>query len=529
MTRKTKTGSKRPHFDAIDLEVLWSGLVTVVDEASYAILRTSMSKIVVEARDFGALLLDPEGALLISDAGVASKIGTNSIAARELLKQFPAHTLAPGDMLITNNPWWIMGHLNDVAVVAPLFHRGRLIGFAECMAHMTDIGGCLSGPPREVYEEGLIIPPIKIMNRGAENATFFDILRANVRVPDQISSDVRALISGCAVMQRKLTDFLLENGMPDLRRLGAAIVEQSRKTMSAAIRAHIPNGVYHGETAIEGAGTPLEIKVKVTSARGRLAIDFTGSSPQRNVGVNCTLVYTHVWSAYIIKSLLCPRLPNNEGTFSPIQVTAPEGCFLNPRFPAPVRLKSSSGHFVPDAIIEALQGVLSDRIIAESGNKFAVMFSGRNAAHRSFSESMFVMGGMGARARKDGLNCVSFPANSSNLPVEVLEASIPVLVHFKRIRRDSGGAGKWRGGGGQEFEFESTGELPLTVRASHGKLGVPPKGLLGGADGATGGIYLNGKEVPDKTPLALNKGDVLRLVTPGSGGMLPAAEQLREA
>ena len=173
--------------------------------------------------------------------------------------------------------------------------------------------------------------------------------------------------------------------------------------------------------------------------------------------------------------------------------------------------------------------MLTDRIIAESGNKFAVMFSGRNAAHRSFSESMFVMGGMGARARKDGLNCVSFPANSSNLPVEVLEASIPVLVHFKRIRRDSGGAGKWRGGGGQEFEFESTGELPLTVRASHGKLGVPPKGLLGGADGATGGIYLNGKEVPDKTPLALNKGDVLRLVTPGSGGMLPAAEQLREA
>ena len=525
MSGKSKANGKRPRFDAIDLEVLWSGLVTVVDEAAYAILRTSMSKIVVEARDFGALLLDPDGGLLVSDAGVASKIGTNSIAVRELLKHFLARTLSPGDMLITNNPWWIMGHLNDVAVVAPLFYRGRLIGFAECMAHMTDIGGCLSGPPREVYEEGLIIPPTKIMDRGRENATFFGILRANVRVPDQISSDVRALISGCAVMQKKLAEFLTEHGMRDLGLLGAAIVAQSRKTMSAAIRSHIPGGVYHGHTAIEGAGTPLEIRVAVKSDKGRLAIDFSGSSPQRDVGINCTLVYTHVWSAYIIKCLLCPRLPNNEGTFAPIRVTAPEGCFLNPRFPAPVRLKSSSGHFIPDAIVEALKDVLADRIVAESGNKFAVMFSGRNAAHRSFSESMFVMGGMGARARKDGLNCVSFPANSSNLPVEVLESSIPVLVRFKRIRRDSGGAGKWRGGCGQELELESTGDLPLTVRASHGKLGIAPKGLLGGEDGATGGIYLNEQEVPDKQPQTLKKGDVLRLVTPGSGGMLPAADR----
>ena len=522
MSLKRKAKASRPRFDAIDLEVLWSGLVTVVDEAAYAILRTSMSKIVVEARDFGALLLDPGGALLVSDAGVASKIGTNSIAVRELLKHFPARTLSPGDMLITNNPWWIMGHLNDVAVVAPLFHRGRLVGFAECMAHMTDIGGCLSGPPREVYEEGLIIPPTRIMDRGRENDTFFGILRANVRVPDQIASDVRALISGCGVMQKKLTEFLSEHGMQDLRLLGGAIVDQSRKTMSAAIRAHIPNGVYRGHTAIEGAGIPLEIHVTVTSQNGKLAIDFTGSSPQRTVGINCTLVYTHVWSAYIVKCLLCPRLPNNEGTFSPIQVTAPEGCFLNPRHPAPVRLKSSSGHFIPDAIIEALKDVLADRVIAESGNKFAVLFSGRDSAHRSFSEYMFVMGGMGARARKHGLNCVSFPANSSNLPVEMLESSIPVLVHFKRIRRDSGGAGTYRGGCGQEFELESTGDLPLTVRASHGKLAIPPKGLLGGEDGATGGIYLNETAMPDKQPLTLNKGDVLRLVTPGSGGMLPA-------
>lgn len=525
MSRKRQPASRkrrpRAKLSPVDLEVLWSRLVTVVDEAGYAILRTSMSKIVVEARDFGALLLDAEGRLLVSDAGVASKIGTNSIAGRELLKHFPRETLRPGDMLITNNPWWIMGHLNDVAVVAPLFYRGRLVAFAECMAHLSDIGGCLSASPREVYEEGLIIPPTRIMEAGRENETFFNLLKANVRVPLQISSDLRALISGSQVMQRELEHFLADTGMPDLTGIGSAIMAHSRKTMRQAIRAAIPDGIYRGETQIEGAGLPLEIKVRVTARDGELDIDFTGSSAQRDVGVNCTLVYTHVWSTYIIKALLCPALPNNQGMFTPIRVSAPEGSFLNPRFPAPVRLKSSSGHFIPDAIIEALQEVLADKLIAESGNKFAVLFSGRKADGLPFSEAMFVMGGMGARARKNGLHCASFPANSSNLPIEVLEASVPVRVHHKRIRRDSGGAGAYSGGCGQDFEFESLSDVPMTVRASHGKLGIPPKGLLGGGDGKTGAILLNGKPIPDKTPATVRKGDVMQLLTPGSGGMRP--------
>jgi N-methylhydantoinase B len=507
-----------PALSAVDLEVLWGQLVTVADEAAYAILRTSMSKIVVEARDFGVLLLDPAGRMLVCDAGVASKIGTNSIAARELLKFFPPETLAPGDMLVTNNPWWIMGHLNDVAVVAPLFYRNRLVGFAECMAHMSDIGGCLSAQPRELYEEGLIIPPVKIMERGRENDTFFTMLKANVRVPEQIASDMRALISGCEVMRRELSFFLAETGLADLQILGDAIIGHSERTMRAAIRAMIPEGTYRGHTQLEGAGQPLDIHASVTARDGNLDIDFAGSSPQQNVGINCTRVYTHVWSAYIMKCLLCPTLPNNEGTFAPLRVTAPEGCFLNPRFPAPVRLKSSSGHFIPDAIVHALQGALSERLLAESGNKFAVLFSGMHEDGQRFSESMFIMGGMGARLDRPGLDSRSFPANSSNLPVEVLEATVPVLVHHKRVRHDSGGAGLYRGGGGQDFEFESLSAIPMTVRASHGKLGIAPQGLRGGGSGKTGSITKNGESIPDKTPISLNKGDVVNLSTPGAGG-----------
>jgi N-methylhydantoinase B len=344
------------------------------------------------------------------------------------------------------------------------------------------------------------------MCEGRENETFFDLLKANVRVPLQIASDLRALISGCQVMQRELELFLSETGMPDLAQLGGTIVAHSRKTMRDAIRAAIPDGVYRGETLIEGSGTPLEIKVTLTAKNGELYIDFTGSSPQRDVGVNCTLVYTHVWSVYIMKCLLAPQLPNNEGTFGPIRVSAPEGCFLNPRFPAPVRLKSSSGHFIPDAIVEAL----------------------RRADGHAFAESMFIMGGMGARAHKNGLNCASFPANSSNLPIEVLEATVPVRVHHKRIRRGSGGGGEYTGGCGQDFELESLSDQPMMVRASHGKLGIAPKGLVGGGDGDTGAIHLNGNAIPDKTPVTLKKGDVMRLLTPGSGG-IGAAKRNRGA
>ncbi len=511
--------SAQSGFDAIDLEVLWSQLITVVDECAYAILRTSTSKVVVESRDFGALLLDPDGELVACDAGVASKISTKSIAVSELLKVFPRDTLVPGDMLITNNPWWIKGHLNDVAVVAPLFHHGRLVGFAECMAHMSDIGETLSASPRELYEEGLIIPPLKVLEAGRENATFFALLQANVRVPVQIAGDVRGLIAGCRVMERELQRFLDDTGLPDLTELAGAITHYSREVMRTAIRDNIPDGSYHGETTIEGAGNLLHIKALVTVHDGDLVIDFDGSSPQLSFGVNSTLVYTHLWATFIIKALLCPSLPSNAGTFAPMQVLAPEGCFLNARFPAPVRLKSSSGHFVPDAIIEALKDALPNRVLAESGNLFVAVFAGTHADQRPYAESMFIMGGMGARAGRHGLDCIGFPANSSNMPVEVLETAIPVRVLHKRIRRDSGGAGKWHGGCGQEFLYECLSDTPMTVRASHGKLAIPPMGLQGGLPGKAGGIWKNGEPIADKIPVVLHKGDRICLQTPGSGGL----------
>ncbi|MCZ6729526.1 MAG: hydantoinase B/oxoprolinase family protein [SAR324 cluster bacterium] len=512
-------------FDPIDLEVLWNRLITLVDEAAYAIVRTSMSKVVVEGRDFGMLLLDSDGRLVATDVSIASKVGTNSIAVKELLKIFPLNDLKPGDVLITNNPWWIMGHLNDIAVVAPLFYKGRLVGFTESMAHMADIGGSLSGSPRELYEEGLIVPPLKAVEGGRENTTFFAMLEANVRVPEQVSSDVRALITGLRVMQVKLTDFLQEHDLTDLDSLSLAIRENSEGAMRRGITENIPDGVYHGKSSVDGLDEPLHIQVCLTVKNGEVDISFDGSSPQSSFGVNSTLVYTHVWSVYILKCVACPTIPNNEGTFAPISVRAPEGCFLNPLFPAPVKMKPSSGHYIPNAILDALKDVVPKRILADSGNKSLLYMAGRHRDGRPFSDLTFVMGGMGARAEKDGLHAMSFPANSSNIPVEVLETVIPIRLRRKHLRPDSGGAGKWRGGCGQVFEFESVSSQPITVRAEHGKLKSPPLGLRGGLPGAPGGHYLNGDPIPDKLPVVMQPGDIMRLEIPGSGGAYPPGER----
>jgi len=510
-------------FDPIDLEILWNRLVLVVDEAAYAIVRTSMSKVVVEGRDFGSLLLDPQGRLLAADVSVASKTGTISIAVKEILKHMPAKSFRPGDMVATNNPWWIMGHLNDIAVVAPLFHRGRLVAFAECMAHMADIGGSLSGAPRDVYEEGLIIPPLKIFERGRENATFFAMLQANVRVPSQVAGDVRALAAGCAVMERKLSEFLDRHDLPDLENLGATIRARSEHTMRRALANTIPDGIYEGETTVDGFDAPLLIRARVEAKGGDVAIDFAGSSPQSSLGINSTMVYTNVWATYTMKCLAAPGLPNNEGTFAPITAKATEGSFLNPQFPAPVKMKPSSGHYIPIAILDALADAVPDRMLAESGNKFLIYMAGHDDRGAAFSDLMFVMGGMGARAARDGLHCMSFPANSSNIPVEVLEQGLPVRVRQRALRPDSGGAGRFRGGCGQIYELQSVADAPITLRAEHGKLATAPRGLRGGLAGSAGGLYLNGTPVPDKLPLTLRRGDVLELHVPGSGGMYAPA------
>jgi N-methylhydantoinase B len=516
---------RRTKFDPIDLEILWNQLITLIDEAAYAVRRTSMSKVVVEGADFGVMLHDTRGRLVAADVAVAAKVSTVSILAERLLEYFPARTLQPGDVLVSNNPWWLMGHLNDLAFLAPLFYKGRLIGYAETMAHMADIGGSLSSRPRELFEEGLIVPPLKAVEAGRDNATFFDMVRANVRVPDQVITDMRALITGCRVMETKLADFLQVHGLSSLDPLADAVIKRSEAAMRRGIRERIPEGEYVGETSIDGFDAPLKICVRATVRDGEVDLDFTGTSPQSEFGINCTDIYRHVWSTFTIKCIAAPDLPGNEGTFRPIRSRAPQGTLVSPKFLAPVKMKPVTGHYVPVAILDAFRDVLPRNIVAESGKKTLLYLSGQHEDGSAFSDLTFIMGGIGARPTKDGIHCTSFPGNAGAIPIEVLESVMPVLVHHKHLRPDSGGPGRFRGGCGTDFEFESRGHAPLVVQAEHGKLGMPPKGSRGGGDGAGGSHLLNGQPIPDKQPMTLQNGDVVRILTPGSGGMYPSSER----
>jgi N-methylhydantoinase B len=520
---------KKAKFDPIDLEIFWNQIITLIDETAYAVRRTSMSKVVVEGADFGVMLHDTKGRLVASDIAVAAKVSTVSILAERLLEHFPAHTLKPGDVLVSNNPWWLMGHLNDLAFLAPLFFKGRLVGFAETMAHMADIGGSLSSRPRELYEEGLIVPPLKAVEAGSDNETFFDLVRANVRVPQQVISDMHALITGCRVLEAKLGEFLSAHDLSALDPLADEIIARSEAAMRRGIREGIPDGEYRGETSVDGFEEPLAIKVRATVKRGEVDIDFSGTSQQSEFGINCTDVYRHVWSTFTIKCLAAPELPGNEGTFRPIRSYAPPGTLVSPKYLAPVKMKPATGHYIPIAILDAFRDVLPRKAMAESGKKSLLYLSGRRADGSAFSDLTFVMGGIGARATKDGLHCTSFPGNAGAIPIEVLESVVPILVRHKHLRPDSGGPGRYRGGCGTDFEIESRSTEPVVAQAEHGKLNTPPKGLRGGGAGAGGSHLLNGRQIADKQPVALRPGDVLRILTPGSGGMYPPAERDLEA
>jgi N-methylhydantoinase B len=516
---------KRPSFDPIDLEILWNQIITLIDETAYAVRRTSMSKVVVEGADFGVMLHDMKGRLIASDVAVAAKVSTVSILAERLLEHFPAHTLKPGDVLVSNNPWWLMGHLNDIAFMAPLFYRGKVVGFAETMAHMADIGGSLSARPRELFEEGLIVPPLKAVEAGRDNATFFDLVRANVRVPQQVISDMRALITGCRVLEAKLGEFLRVHGLVSLDPLADQIIARSEAAMRRGIRESIPDGEYRGETSVDGFAEPLHIRVRANVKRGEVDLDFTGTSPQSEFGINCTDIYRHVWCTFTIKCLAAPELPGNEGTFRAIRSHATPGTLVSPKYPAPVKMKPATGHYIPIAILDAFRDVLPRNMLAESGKKSLLYLSGRREDGSPFSDLTFVMGGIGARATKDGLHCTTFPGNAGAIPIEVLESVTPILVRHKHLRPDSGGPGRFRGGCGTDFAFESRSPEPLVAQAEHGKLDTPPRGSRGGGAGAGGSHLLNGRPIPDKQPVTLKQGDVVRILTPGSGGMYPPAER----
>ncbi len=526
-----KTTKTNTAFDAVTLEVLWTRLISVVDEAAAALLRTSFSTVVRESHDFSCVITDAAGrSLAQATDSIPSFIGTLPRTIQHFLDEIPAEELEPGDIIATNDIWQGTGHLPDISVGKPLFIDGRLVGFAGSTAHAPDIGGRIRSPEaREVFEEGLQIPIMKIIRAGEPDEAFFKMLRKNVRAPDEVVGDLWAQITALELMEERVSTLMHEYKLFTLSDLAGEIQTRSERAMRAAIR-DLPDGTYTGALKTDGLAVPLDLKVAVTIDGDEVTADYTGSSPQVDRAINCAFCYTYAMTAYAVKCAAAPHLPNNDGSIAPIKVVAPEGTIINPQFPASGGSRALTGHYIPTLVFDALSKVVPEKVTAgASGPLWSITQAGVGANGATYANLFFFNGGMGATNQKDGEHCMSWPSNISSTPTEVIEQLAPLRIHHRRLRAGSAGLGRHRGGLGQEIEVENLSPTPTAMTFLAERTRTPAPGLQDGEPGQAGEVRINGEVVDAKQQHIVQPGDVVLMRTPGGGGYGPVAERDRAA
>ncbi len=525
MTLQQEVPAATGEIDPITLEVQWSRLISIADEADSALVRTAFSTIVGETRDFAVIMLDEDGRS-IAQSNFSSPAFTVTLprTCKHFLEVFGRETMQEGDVYITNDPWLASGHLPDCSLVMPVFHRGRLVGFMATAAHMADIGGTLAWfEARDLFEEGLRIPPTRLWKAGEPNEEAFNFIRANVRVPDMVIGDMGAIRSAQLVGARRLVEFLEDYGLDDLRSVSQHILSRSEASMRRAI-AELPDGQWRGEAWCDGYLDPVHIVVTVTKRGEELWVDYSGSSDQRPRGsINNVLNLTFADTCYSLKCSLTPTLPNNEGMFRPIHAEAPPGNIFNTTFPSAVKSRSKISFHIHNAIYAALVQVAPRLVQAGSGSFWSITTNGFWPDGRRFNCHFLPNGGKGAVEGMDGLPTVAFPYNGTATPAEIFENVSPMLMEVRELLPDSGGAGEWRGGVSQRLVISSLSDLPVTASLRPDKLRFPAPGINGGAPGKLGTVLLNGEPPePGSSVYTLSKGDRIVFDLPGGGGFGPA-------
>lgn len=507
--------------DAVTLEVLWNRLISIVNEQAAVLMHASFTTVVREAGDLSAGVFDRRGNMVAQAVtGTPGHINTMANCVRHFVRKHPIDTLKPGDSLLTNDPWLASGHLHDITVVTPVFYKGKGVGWFANTCHAMDIGGrTLGAGAREVFEEGLHIPIMRLFREGKINADLIDIVRANVRTPDEVVGDLYAQQAGNDVGAKKLIRALEEYGLEDIEGVSEKILDRSERATRDAI-AEIPNGIFEDEVTIDGYDEPLKIRVKVTIKDQDLHVDYAGTSPQVNRGINVVYNYTHAYTTYPLKCAISPHIPNNEGSFRPITVTAPEGCILNAQFPCAVGARHLIGHFLAQPLFGALSQAIPDRIIADgSAGLWNTQIEGKDRNGNVYAYIFFSAGGMGARPNDDGISSVAFPSGIRGVPAEAIESVSPVIMHRRALIPDSGGAGKFRGGLSQEMVLSVDSDKPALHSCMYDRTQSPARGFLGGKDGMAGQLFLSdGTVLPPKGRYDLQPGQTVTLRLPGGGG-----------
>ncbi|MDB5590412.1 hydantoinase B/oxoprolinase family protein [Enterovirga sp.] len=518
----------------IALQVMWSRLISVVEEQAQVLIRTAFSPIVRESGDLSAGIFDRRGRMLAQAVtGTPGHVNSMAEAVHHFIERFPLDTMRDGDIYITNDPWMGTGHLNDFVLTTPCFHRGRLVGLFACTSHLMDIGGLGVGPDAtDVFMEGLYIPHLKLAEEGRLNETLMAMIRANTRLPVDTEGDTYSLAACNDIGCRRLRDMMEEFDLDDLDHLADHICSRSEAAVREEI-ARLPKGTWSYEMVIDGYDEPVTLRATTTVSERGIHVDYTGTSAVSNRGINVPHAYTTAYTVFGLGCVVAAGIPNNAGSLAPLTVSAPVGTILHAEKPAPVSVRHITGQMLPDMVFGCLRQAVPDRVPAEGTScLWNLNLRGRTQdanGNFGFSTTFVSNGGTGARPDRDGLSATAFPSGVKGTPVEVAESLVPLIWWRKELRPGSGGLGRFRGGHGQRIEIGSAIDEPFELLAALDRIDHPPRGRDGGGDGAAGRIGLaSGTVLRGKGLQQIPVGDRLVLDTPGGGGLGDPSERAPE-
>ena len=516
--------------DATTVEVIKGALIYAAEEMGIALRKSAYSPNIKERMDHSCALFDHHRRLVAQAEHIPVHLGSMALAVREGLSQYGG-SLEEGDMLLLNDPYISGTHLPDLTLIAPIFYEGALVGYAANKAHHTDVGGkapgSIAGDASELYQEGLIIPPIKYVRKGRVDPEISWLIRSNVRTPDVQMGDLRAQIAANNTGIKRLVELMDEHGVETVHSSMEAVMDYSERRMRAEILA-MPDGVYEAEDWMEDTGLggdPAKIRVTVDIKGDQIDFDYTGTSPQVEGPVNAPLGVTLAGVFFTLISVTDPTIPVNDGCFRPINLRVPKGSMMNPIRPAPVaggNVETSQRNV--DVLMKALAEAVPARVpAAGQGTMNNISIGGIREDGTPWTFYETIGGGSGGRPGSDGVDGVHVNmTNTMNTPIEALEAYLPLRFASYALRTDGGGPGRWRGGCGIERSWTLlSSKATLSILAERTK--IPPWGLQGGLPGALGEYTLvrcdgSAERLPSKCTIPLARGDRLVIRTPGGGG-----------
>ena len=515
------------------LQVMWNRLLAVVEEQGQALIRAAFSPIVRECGDISAGIFDRHGRMLAQAVtGTPGHINTMAEAVKTLCARFEVQAMVPGDIYMTNDPWIASGHLNDFLLMMPVFQNGRVIGFTSCTSHLVDLGGLGMGPEgADIFDEGLLIPPCKLVDAGALNTLLLSIVKANSREPISNEGDIYALIACCETGAERLVGMMDEFGIDSLDELANYIIDTSYRGTVDAI-ADLPRGTWHNKLTVDGYENEIDLHAALTILDDQIVVDFDGTSGLSSKGINVPLNYAAAYTVFALRCIIGPDIPNNAGSLAPFCVIGPNDCILNARAPAPVAMRHTLGQMTPDLVYGCLSQALPDQVPAEGASCMydlplrhtpeAVQNCGEE-----FALELVFSGGTGARPRYDGLSATAFPSGVWGSQVETTEAVAPVLIVRRELIPDSGGAGRTRGGLGQRIELHTSHGEDVLLFLSVERIRNPARGRFGGGEGKPGRICIgeDRPDLPGKGVVRIRDGETLVFETPGGGGFGPPTKR----